>query len=69
MSAISRVKLFELSEVAVVVREIEPVTCARKDQKIGERTGHTCRPSAISESDGAVPDRLHGAKTASEPRL
>jgi hypothetical protein len=56
-SVISRVKLFKLGEMAVVVREIEPVLlCARKDQEIGERSGHTCSPSAIRESDGAFPD-------------
>jgi hypothetical protein len=56
--AISCVKLFELGEMAVVVRETEPVLLgARIDQKIGERSGHACGPSAISESDGAFPDR------------
>jgi hypothetical protein len=54
----SCVKLFELGEMAVVVCELEPVLlCARKNQKIGERNSHTGCPSAISESNGALPDR------------
>lgn len=58
MTAISRVKLFELREMTVVVRELEPVLlCAGKDQEVGERSGHACCPSAIGESDGAFPDR------------
>ncbi len=53
----SCIELFELGEMVVIVHQFEPVLpCARKDQKIGERSRHPCGSSAISESDGAFPD-------------
>jgi hypothetical protein len=58
-STISRFKLFELGEVAVVVREIEPVLLrAGKDHEVGERSGHTCCPSAVGESGRRGPRPL-----------
>ena len=49
------------TKMAVAVQEFDPVLfCARKDQKIGERSRHTGCPSASSEADGAFPDSVDG---------